>query len=119
MSEAFDIVKACVKGLDDKKGLDIKVIKVDDITILCDYFVICNGTSATQVKTLCDNVEYEVEKIGHKAIHREGMSSGGWILIDFGSVIVHVFMEKQREFYKMERMWADGIEIDISQMINK
>ena len=116
-NEVFDLVKVIVAGLDDKKGVDIRVIRVDDLTVLADYFVICNGSSTTQIKALADNVEVETEKTGVRVLHREGYDGGGWILLDYGSVIVHVFQTESRSFYKMESVWADGEQIDVSDLL--
>ncbi|MEA4896259.1 MAG: ribosome silencing factor [Oscillospiraceae bacterium] len=108
-----------VEVLAGKMGRDIKMIKIDAISVLADYFVICTAGSTTQIKTLCDEVEKVMEENGEVKLHREGYRSGGWVLIDYGCVVVHVFMEEARQFYGLERLWADAVDVDISDLIGK
>lgn len=115
--EAIEILKTAVSTMDAKKAVDIKAMKVDDITILADYFVIATGMSSTQVKALADEVEFKLSQLGVEPLHVEGKSSG-WILIDYGSVIIHVFYKNDREFYALDHLWQDAEQIDISDMIN-
>lgn len=117
MKQTLPIVKKIVKALDDKKAIDIRVIKIEDLTTLAEYFVICNGTSTTQIKTLADEVEVMMTEQGEKIIHREGYSAGNWILLDYGFIIVHVFHKDMREYYNLERLWADGEMIEISTFL--
>lgn len=94
--------------LDSKKGVDIEVIKIDELTVLADYFVICSGTSTTQVRALADEVEFQLrDKQQIYPLHVEGYSSSTWILIDYGSVVVHIFTGDTRSFYSLERLWSD------------
>ena len=104
------------KALDEKKGKEISAIEITDITTLADYFVICTAASTTQVKSISDAVEYVLTEAGEPPRRREGERSSGWVLIDFGCVIVHVFMEEAREFYDLERLWADAEKIDIATL---
>ncbi len=106
-----------VKALDSKKGQDIRLIKIDQVSSLADYFVICTGTSNTHVKTLCDFAEYTLEEAGEKLLGREGHRGNTWELLDYGAIVVHVFTQEAREFYSLERLWADGEQIDISGII--
>lgn len=115
--EAIEILKTAVSTMDAKKAVDIKAMKVDDITILADYFVIATGMSSTQVKALADEVEFKLSQLGVEPLHVEGKSSG-WILIDYGSVIIHVFYKNDREFYALDHLWQDAEQVDISDMIN-
>ena len=117
MLTSQQMAEIAVGVLANKLGRDIKLIKIDEITVLADYFVICTAGSTTQVKTLCDEVEKVMEESGEKILHREGYRSGGWVLLDYGVVIVHVFMEEVRAFYGLERLWADAVEIDISTLL--
>lgn len=107
-------VKEIVKILDDKKAIDIRVFEVSELTALTDYFVIATGTSTTQVKALAEDVEYRMGQKDQKG-RLEGKSTG-WLLIDFGDVIVHVFLPEEHDKYSLERLWADGKEIDISTL---
>lgn len=107
--ESEALVGKISKILEDKKAKDIKTIDIRDITILADYFVICSGTSTTHIKSLSDEVETKLEEEGiHLAANKEGYNSARWILMDYGSVIVHIFHEEDREFYNLERLWSDG-----------
>ena len=105
------------KALDSKKGVNIKVIDVMAQTSLADYFVICSGTSNTQINALCDAVEKDINEAGEETLHREGYRGGTWVLLDFGSVVVHVFNNEAREFYSLERLWQDVTEVDISGIL--
>ena len=105
------------KALDAKKGMDIKLLKIDKVSSLADYFLICTGTSNTHVKTLCDHAEYTLEQLGEPMLGREGHRGNSWELLDFGSIVVHVFTEEAREFYALERLWADAEQVDISDII--
>ncbi|MEG2259710.1 MAG: ribosome silencing factor, partial [Oscillospiraceae bacterium] len=93
-------------------------IKIDDLTILADYFVIATGTSNTQVKALANEVDFVLSQKGVKPLRTEGYDSGGWVLIDFNTVIVHVFQPSTREFYSLERLWADGTAISTDFLDN-
>ena len=110
---AFEVTKA----LDEKKGVDIKLLKIDKVSSLADYFLICTGTSNTHVKTLCDHAEYTLEQLGEPMLGREGHRGNSWELLDFGSIVVHVFTQEAREFYSLERLWADAEEINISDIV--
>ena len=105
------------KALDSKKGRDIQVIGVEHLTSLADYFVICSGTSNTQINALCDAVEKAVNESGEPTLHREGYRGGTWVLLDFGSVVVHVFNHEAREFYSLERLWQDGTPLDMGEIL--
>ena len=108
-------VKTAVKALSSKKGIDIKVLKVHDLTVLADYFVICTGNSSTHIKSLADVCEYQLEESGEKMLHREGKGSGSWVLLDFADIIVHIYSKQARDFYNLERFWSDAEEIDIKE----
>lgn len=110
-----DIALRAAKALDDKKGMDIKLLEVTDVTSIADYFLICTGTSNTHVKTLCDCVEAEIEAVGEPLLHREGHRGGTWVLLDFGCLVVHVFTNETREFYDLERLWNDAKPVLISE----
>ncbi|MGN1422746.1 MAG: ribosome silencing factor [Oscillospiraceae bacterium] len=112
--EEFEIA---VKALDSKKAEKIKVLKVGDITILANYFVIASASSVTHVKALADEVEYQ---LGLKGVHPksvEGIQSSNWIVLDYIDVIVHVFLEETRDFYNLEHLWTDGEQVDISGLV--
>ena len=117
MLSAKQVAYEVTKALDSKKGMDIKLLKIDEVSSLADYFLICTGTSNTHVKTLCDYAEYTLEQLGEKLLGREGHRGNSWELLDYGSIVVHVFTQEAREFYSLERLWADAEQIDISEII--
>ena len=97
------------KALDDKKGKEIAVIEIADQTTLADYFVIATGNSNTQINALSGAVEKALrEQGGEPLLHREGHRDGTWVLLDYGSVVVHIFSAEAREFYSLEHLWSDG-----------
>ncbi len=117
MLTAREVALATTKALDEKKGLDIKLIRIDRVSSLADYFLICTGTSNTHVKTLCDYAEYTLEQLGEPMLGREGHRGNTWELLDYGSIVVHVFTEEARKFYDLERLWADGEVINIDDIL--
>ena len=117
MLSAKEVAYEVTKALDSKKGMNIKLLRIDEVSSLADYFLICTGTSNTHVKTLCDYAEYTMDNRGEKLLGREGHRGNSWELLDYGSVVVHVFTEEAREFYALERLWADGEQVDISGII--
>ena len=116
MEQAKKIVKTAYQALDEKKGEDIKIINLEGISVLADYFIIANGTNSSQVQALVDNVEEELHKAGYSLKQREGYSNGNWVLLDFGDIIVHIFDRENRLFYDLERIWRDGKEIAFDEL---
>ena len=106
------------KAISSKKGLNIKLIEIGDISSLADYMVSATGTSSTHVKAIADEVEYQLDEAGISVSHIEGYRSNSWILLDYVDVIVHIFSDEAREFYDLERLWQDGKEIDISDIVD-
>ena len=117
--ESYELAILLAKALDSKKGGDIKVLKTEGITTLADYFVICTATSNTQVKAMSDVCEEAAEKNGERAHHIEGHRGGTWLLMDFSSVVVHVFTDEARKFYDLERLWSDAEEIDAAKVLGE
>ena len=117
MYTAKEVACAVTKALDSKKGVNIKLLKIDRVSTLADYFLICTGTSNTHVKTLCDYAEYVLTELGEPMLGREGHRGNSWELLDFGSVVVHVFTDEARKFYDLERLWADAEQVDLSEII--
>lgn len=117
MLSAKEIAYEVTKALDEKKGMNMKLLKIDRVSSLADYFLICTGTSGTHVKTLCDYAEYTMEQLGEPMLGREGHRGSSWELLDFGSIVVHVFTEEAREFYALERLWADAENVDLKDII--
>ena len=117
MLSAKEVAYEVTKALDSKKGMDIKLLRINEVSSLADYFLICTGTSNTHVKTLCDYAEYTLEQLGEKLLGREGHRGNSWELLDYGSLVVHVFTQEAREFYSLERLWADAEQVDISSLV--
>ena len=117
MLTAKEVALEVTKALDEKKGIDIKLLRIEKISSLADYFLICTGTSNTHVKTLCDYAEYSMEQMGEPMLGREGHRGNAWELLDFGSVVVHVFTEEARKFYDLERLWADAEVVDLEGVV--
>ena len=117
MLTSKEMIALAVQALDAKKGKDIKVLYTAQQTTLADYFVICTGTSTTQVKALCDAVEDALTKAGEEPHHVEGHRGGQWTLMDYSAVVVHVFTEEAREFYALERLWSDATPVDLSEYL--
>lgn len=117
MLTAKEVAYEVTKALDSKKGLDIKLLRIDKVSSLADYFLICTGTSNTHVRTLCDYAEHTLEQLGEPMLGREGHRGNSWELLDFGSIVVHVFTQEAREFYSLERLWADAEQISIDDII--
>ena len=114
-----EIAIAVTKALDEKKGMDIKLLKIDKVSSLADYFLICTGTSNTHVRTLCDYAEYTLEQLGEPMLGREGHRGNAWELLDYGTIVVHVFTEEARQFYSLERLWADAEVVDLTGIVMK
>ena len=119
MLTAKEVAIHVTKALDEKKGMNIKLLKIDQISTLADYFLICTGTSNTHVKTLCDYAEFTLDNLGEPMLGREGHRGNSWELLDYGSVVVHVFTEEAREFYSLERLWADAEQVDLREIIKE
>ena len=116
MDHSKEMVRLAYEALSDKKGEDIRIIDISQVSVLADYFIIANGSSESQVQAMVDNVEEEMHKAGYSLKQREGYGSGNWVLLDFGDVIVHVFDKENRLFYDLERIWRDGKNIGIAEL---
>lgn len=114
---SYELAMLLAKALDSKKGQDVKVLRTEELTTLADYFVLCTATSNTQIKAMSDACEEAAEREGERAHHIEGHRGGTWLLMDFSSVVVHVFTDEARKFYDLERLWGDAQEVDLSQVL--
>ena len=119
MMTPAQIAEMIVKSLDNKKGQDIKLLKTGGITVLADYFVICSGNSSTQIKTLADEAEYQLNNGGVAHVRLQGTDSDEWKVLDCHDVIIHIFSNEARNFYKLEKLWADAEEIDINGLLTE
>ncbi|MCK8826955.1 ribosome silencing factor [Natroniella acetigena] len=106
------IAQEIAQAADDKKAEDIRVLNVKGISILADYFIICSGTSDTQVQAIANSIEHVLEEKDICVKNKEGMETGNWVVLDYADVIVHVFHQKKREYYKLEKLWGDAEELE-------
>ncbi len=104
--DTAQFARAAVDSAADKKASDVLLLDIRDVTVIADYFVICSGTNNRQIQAIADAIDEELTQQGIPLLHREGSADTGWILLDFGSVIVHVFGPKEREYYRLERLWS-------------
>lgn len=111
------LAEEIVKILDSKKAKDIKALYVEEQTVLADYFVICCGNSNTQIRALAGEVEEKLKEMKIEPLHIEGYNEASWTILDYGTVIVHIFSREAREFYKLEKLWSDSENIDISSLL--
>ena len=116
--EAQNIVKIAANALNNKKARQLKVLKIDDLTTIADYFVIATATSSTHVRALADEVEEKLKEALLEPHHIEGKTTG-WIVLDYSSVIVHVFTPDQREFYNLDSMWSDAVVLDLTTILDE
>ena len=116
---SLELACEVAKLLDRKKAADILALEIKDLTTIGDYFVIASAGSTTQVKALADEVEFQMkEKFGMMPLRTEGYNSSSWILVDYGNVVVHVFTKDTREFYDLERLWADGTKVELEELLS-
>lgn len=108
-----DFAKTAIDVMKDKKAEDIKALDIHEISTMADYFVIASASNSNQVKAIADEIEEKLYEQGCKLIHSEGYQTARWVLLDFGDLIVHIFHKEDREFYQLERVWADAKQIDI------
>lgn len=116
MSKSMDMVKLAKAALEDKKAEDIKIIDIQEVSVLADYFIIANGSNPNQVQAMVDSVEEALEKAGYVCKQIEGYGNAGWILMDYGDIIVHAFSKEDRLFYDLERIWRDGKLVETGEL---
>ena len=108
MEQSLHMVKLAKAALEDKKAQNVKIIDIRNISVLADYFIIADGSNPNQVQAMADSVEEILGKAGYACRQIEGYGTGGWILMDYGDIIVHAFNREDRLFYDLERIWRDG-----------
>lgn len=118
-AEPIELARELVRVLDLKKARDIKLMRVADQTVIADYFIICGGTSNTNIKALAGEAEYKLSLRGVAPLRIDGYSEGQWIVLDFGSVMVHIMSRDNRDFFKLEKLWSDAEAVDISDLLLK
>lgn len=115
-NKATEMVKLIYKAMEDKKAEDIKILDIGDVSTIADYFLICSGTNSSQLEAIIDNITETLGRAGYDSKRTEGGRNSGWVLIDYGDVVVHIFSKEDRLFYDLERIWRDGRSIDINDI---
>jgi len=115
MNDSRNMAALAVRALEEKKGEDIRVIDISKISVIGDYFVIASGSNANQVQAMTDSVEEVLGRAGYVCRQIEGYQGGGWILMDYGDIVVHAFSREERLFYDLERVWRDGKALDAKE----
>ena len=116
MDESRTMARLACDALEDKKALDVKVIGLEKISTLADYFIIASGANRNQVQAMADNVDEMLGRAGHQPKQVEGYQSANWILMDYGDIVIHIFDEENRLFYDLERIWRDGQSVELPQL---
>lgn len=117
MSREKEMAQIACRALEDKKGKDIKIIDIHEVSVIADYFVIASGSNPNQVQALMDNVEEQLGRAGFEPKQIEGSKNSTWVLMDYGDMIVHIFDEENRIFYDLERIWRDGKTLDVEEFL--
>jgi len=117
LDKSLEMTKKAIEILEDKKAKDIKVIEIADVSSIADYFIIASGSSNTQVQAMSGELELKMKEAGYKMKSKEGYRNGRWILLDFGDLIVHNFHEEERQIYSLEKIWADGKPVLITEEV--
>ena len=113
---AAEAARLAVEALEEKKAEDIRIIDISTVSVLGDYFIIANGTNRSQIQALADKVQEKLAKAGYLCRQVEGYQTAGWVLLDFGDLIVHVFDAKNRLLYDLERIWRDGRRVELDEL---
>lgn len=119
MNKTINLLEAAVKAADLKRAEDIMAFEVSNISIMADYYMICHGNSTRQVEAITNEIIEKVEEQGGKLNRVEGQSKGSWLLIDFGDIVIHVFTEEERNFYQLEKLWVNAIDVDITKWVTE
>lgn len=116
MNQAKEMAKIAYRALEEKKGMDIKILDIAHVSVIADYFIIATGANVNQVNALVDNVEEQMHTGGFSMKQREGGNGSPWVLLDYSDVIVHVFDQENRSFYNLEHLWNDGREVTSEEL---
>ncbi len=116
MKDSAKYAGIAYRSLEDKKGEDIRILDISNVSIIADYFVIASGSNTNQLLAMCDDVQEKLHKAGLDLRQMEGNRSSSWILLDYGDIIIHLFSRDDRLFYDLERIWGDGKEVDIADI---
>jgi ribosome-associated protein len=104
--DSGQLARAAVEIASDKKASDVILLDIRDVTTFADYFVICSGNNPRQIRAIAEAIDEQLGEQGANLLHREGVAESGWILLDFGDIIVHIFGPREREYYRLERLWS-------------
>jgi ribosome-associated protein len=114
MLNSLDAAQRCAGAADSKKAFEILVLDLRKLTTICDYFVICSGSNATQVGAIAEGVSQDLAKAGIHPSHVEGAAGSTWVLMDYGDVVVHIFEEQTRAYYSLEKLWGEAPQIALA-----
>lgn len=112
-----ELLIEAAKILDKRKAEDVKAIDIEGVSIIADYFLLASGSSSTQVKSLAEELEFRLSEQGVEPLRVEGAQSATWIILDYGSLVIHIFYHETRQFYNLERLWADGKTIELAEIL--
>lgn len=114
MSKEESLMQIIADAALDESAIDLVILDVNELTVIADYFVICNGRNMVQIRSISENVEKVVqEKEGMLPLRRDGFQEGKWIILDYGSTIFHVFRQEERDYYKLDKLWGDAKEVEV------
>lgn len=116
MKSSKEMTKLAVAALEDKKAQNIKIINIETVSTLADYFIIAGGSNRNQVQAMCDNVQESLGRAGYTECKTEGYDAANWILLDYGDLVIHLFDEENRLFYDLERIWRDGKTVTVEEL---
>lgn len=108
LSDTAELAKTAVGIASDKKAFDVLLLDIRDVSVIADYFVICSGNNNRQLQAIADAIDEELGKQGATLLHREGTADAGWVLLDFGDIVIHIFGPQEREYYRLERLWSEA-----------
>jgi len=108
LPDIAELAKAAVGIASDKKASDVLLLDIRDVSVIADYFVICSGNNNRQLQAIADAIDEELGKQGAILLHREGTADSGWVLLDFGDIVIHIFGPQEREYYRLERLWSEA-----------
>lgn len=111
LTDTVQRVREAVSAADDRKAVDLKVLRLQEVTDFTDYFLLCSGTSERQVQAIADAVQEKLREARVRPLHVEGYNRAQWVLIDYGDLVVHIFQEEPRRFYSLERLWGDAPDV--------
>lgn len=115
-NKSKEMARTAIEALKDKKGEDIRIIDISNVSVIADYFIIVTGSNPNHVQTLSDNVQEKLGREGYTTDRIEGFQGASWILMDYNDIIIHIFSREDRLFYDLERIWRDGRFIDESEL---